>query len=149
MNYKRIVVIIIIIILILLGGMFLFQENSMKKVTVNDVEFSVPSKYQDQMDSTHLLRLTSGENIYFINVLNSSDVKFFVNDYVAHKNTTENKSVNISKLDYSNSTIYKSVVSDNSSIVHYWFLKDGKSCEIYTGTADSNTDNFILDIIKA
>lgn len=148
MNNKRAVVIIIIVV-ILFCGMFFFQENSMKKVIVNDVEFSVPSKYQDQQASIHLVKLTSGENIYFINVLNSSDVKFFVNDYVVHKNTTENKSVNISKLDYADSTIYKSVVSDNSSVIHYWFLKDGKTCEIYTGTADSNTDNFILDIIKS
>ena len=52
-------------------------------------------------------------------------------------------------IDNGNFDIYKSVVSENSSVIHYWFVKNGKGYEIYTGTADSNSDDFILDIINS
>ena len=137
----------IIIALIVLG--FVYQDFSVKEVDVGETRFMVPSEYQVQNISNTLVKLTSGGTVYFINEKNSSDIKIFVNKYVNHKNKTENKSVEISHLAYKDSDIYKSVVSDNSSVIHYWFVKNGKGYEIYTGTANSNSDELVLDIINS
>lgn len=149
MNKKSKVLIVIICILLLVFGIFLYQNQTVKKINVGDTQFSIPSGYNEQVISKSLVKFTSGNNVFYINEKNSTDINHFVNLYVNHKNKTENKSVEISQFQSNGQNIYKSVVSDNVSVVHYWFLKNGKCYEIYTGTADSNMDNLISDIVKS
>ncbi|MEE0942207.1 MAG: hypothetical protein UIB63_03730 [Methanobrevibacter sp.] len=147
--FKKIGLLAVFIIIALIVFGFVYQDFSVKEVDVGETRFMVPSEYQVQNISNTLVKLTSGGTVYFINEKNSSDIKIFVNKYVNHKNKTENKSVEISHLAYNDSDIYKSVVSDNSSVIHYWFVKNGKGYEIYTGTANSNSDELVLDIINS
>ena len=147
--FKKIGLLAVFIIIALIVFGFVYQDFSVKEVDVGETRFMVPSEYQVQNISNTLVKLTSGGTVYFINEKNSSDIKIFVNKYVNHKNKTENKSVEISHLAYKDSDIYKSVVSDNSSVIHYWFVKNGKGYEIYTGTANSNSDELVLDIINS
>ncbi|WP_296789772.1 hypothetical protein [uncultured Methanobrevibacter sp.] len=149
MNKKLGLLAILVIIILVAFGFFMSHSSSTKEILVGESKFVIPSEYQEQNVSNHLVKITSGDNIYFINENNNSNITYFVDFYVNHKNVTENKSVNVSHLMYGDSDIYKAVVNDNASIVHYWFLKNGKCYEIYTGTANSNTDNLILDIIKS
>lgn len=147
--FKKIGLLAVFIIIALIVFGFVYQDFSVKELDVGETRFMVPSEYQVQNISNTLVKLTSGGTVYFINEKNSSDIKIFVNKYVNHKNKTENKSVEISHLAYKDSDIYKSVVSDNSSVIHYWFVKNGKGYEIYTGTANSNSDELVLDIINS
>ncbi len=145
---SRILILILILVLIIFGFLA-FQNQSVKKLVIGDEQFSVPSQYQEEYLSNNLVKISSGDNVYFITEKSSSDVKIFVNKYVKHKKLADNQSVNIYYIDNGNFDIYKSVVSENSSVIHYWFVKNGKGYEIYTGTADSNSDDFILDIINS
>ena len=118
-------------------------------MNVGDEQFSVPSQYKVENVSDNLVKLSSGDSVYFMTEKENNNIKYFVKKYVNLKKSADNQSVNILHLDYEGSDIYRSVVSDNSSVVHYWFVKNGKGYEIYTGTADSSSDEFIMNIIKS
>ena len=147
---KRIWILVLLIILaLLLCGFILYPNISVKKVNVGDEQFSVPSQYKEENVSDNLVKLSSGDSVYFMTEKENNNIKYFVKKYVNLKKSADNQSVNILHLDYEGSDIYRSVVSDNSSVVHYWFVKNGKGYEIYTGTADSSSDEFIMNIIKS
>ena len=100
--------------------------------------------------SDNLVRFIANDKILLINSdINASDIDSAVSNYVKFKNQSENLSINVQKLDLDGLTVYKSVVQNNSSVVHYWFIKDNHIYEIYTPTFDSNMETVILNIIKS
>ena len=146
---KKKLAIIIIIILIVLVGAVIFYESSSQQIKVGDAYFNVPKGYQAQNVSDKLVRLVSDDKILYINGnVTGSNIDKAVSDYVNFKNRTENTSIMVSDINENGYNFHKSIAVTNSSIVHYWFIKENKIYEIYTSTADSNTDKLISSIVN-
>ena len=145
---KKKLAIILIIIIIVVGAIILYTSSS-QQIKVGDAYFNVPNGYQAQNVSDKLVRLVSDDKVLYINGnINESNIDKAVSDYVNFKNRSENTSVMVSDLNENGYNFHKSIAVTNSSIVHYWFIKENKIYEIYTSTADSNTDKLISSIVN-
>lgn len=150
MNKKKVIILILIFILIVIGAFVFYESSLSQKVKVGDSYFTIPKEFQKEDISDNLVRFIANDKILFINSdINASDIDSAVSNYVKFKNQSENLSINVQKLDLDGLTVYKSVVQNNSSVVHYWFIKDNHIYEIYTPTFDSNMETVILNIIKS
>ncbi|WP_296888431.1 hypothetical protein [uncultured Methanobrevibacter sp.] len=150
MNKKKAIILILIFILIVIGAFVFYESSLSQKVKVGDSYFTIPKEFQKEDISDNLVRFIANDKILFINSdINASDIDSAVSNYVKFKNQSENLSINVQKLDLDGLTVYKSVVQNNSSVVHYWFIKDNHIYEIYTPTFDSNMETVILNIIKS
>ena len=150
MDRKKWILIILAVILILIGSFAIYESNFSQKVKVGESYFTIPSEFQKENVSTDLVRFISNDKIFFINSnVNATNIDSAVSNYINYKNQTENMTIEVNKLNVDGIEIHKSIVQDNSSVVHYWFNKNNHNYEIYTPTADPTMDKLIIEIIKS
>ena len=70
-------------------------------------------------------------------------------DNYVENNARNNLTLTLSNLTVGQHTVQKSVMDNNTEIVHYWFDFNGKVYEIYTRSANSNTDDVITELINS
>ena len=119
------------------------QETTME----THMYFPIPEGYTEgAMNNLGSFNYTNGNSSIFITQDDNLTVKDKVNKYTDYleinnqKATVENYVVN-------DITIYKLINTNNTNIIHYWFVKDNKCYDVYTwdGNADIDTvvNNFV------
>lgn len=142
---KRVIGILIGMI-ILIGICCLIITTSSNQMSVDGVTFDIPDSYS-VVEDNNKFNLTNGKNSIFIKKTTTNDINKTIEDYIKSKemmnNTFKVINLNIDDID-----IYK-VSVDNTTISHYWFEKNNKVYEVYTWSANQNTDLIVSDLIKS
>lgn len=144
MSKNKILIVIILFIAIVLIYGFLINTNDIK---VGDAYFSLPEGYECVANDKYA-NITNSHDSIIITNYDTDDVENITKDYEQY-NMDHNLSVTISKLGYNNKTLYKSIMNNNSDIVHYWFVKDSNTYEIYTRSANPDVEKNILELIES
>lgn len=150
---KRIYMIGIVIVLILLAGAYLFSPISpLNKVNFNGETVKLSSGYTVQNSSGNSLTISNGTNELILTSTNlKSDLEAAVSGY--GEKVADNYNVTRSKFEMKNNQdVIKTVAVSNNgtlSITKYWFVKDGKICEIQTNNAQNSTDDVVRDLINS
>ena len=144
MNKKIIGIVVIIAILIL--GFSIYTQNTIK---VGNTYFAIPEGYT-VVDEGDYYNLSSNINsICIVKKVHEENVKTLIDGYSHSKKSSENDSLEITKFNVDNYTVYKSVSSKNPKTLHYWLVKDEKTIyEFFTWSGDSNTDRIVTNLIK-
>ena len=151
MQIKSIYVILIIVVMLLVFGFTSLNNLSNLDPTVKfgNVEFTLPDNYykKDTTDSGNVV-ITDGDKEITILRYDDKNVKNHIQkyeDYVKSKNQT----IKLKDFKAGGMQVYKSTINENSKVIHYWFVKNGKTYSIYTSNADKNTGDIILNMIKS
>ena len=144
---KRIIyfLIIILILLVTFIGFFSYFQNNIK---VGDAYFDLPNGYKCVSEGLYT-NITNDNNEYIILTYNNTDdIKKIINDYIEYNNN-HNLSISLSNSKIGENTVYKSTMDNNTHIVHYWFIYNKKVYQIYTHSANSNSEKIICDLISS
>lgn len=145
MNKKIIIISGVILLVLLLSFCFIYTFNT---VRIDGTYFNVPNGYQID-DEGDYINLTSGTNyICLVKEVKNDDVNKLIKEYVNSKKVKENDTISVSSFKVDNLNVYKSISNNNDKTVHYWFVKYGKSYELFTWVANSNSDKIVSDLIK-
>ena len=127
----------------MIGGYLVSQNN----IKVGDATFTLPEGYKCVANGKYA-NITNGNGYIILQCNESSNIAQVMDSYVKNNNE-HNLSLSMSNLTLGKYTVYKSVMDNNTQIVHYWFNYDNKVYEIYTRSADSNTDSIVKNLINS
>lgn len=146
---KKIILIIIIILIILIGVANFTLLNNEKTVKVGDATFSIPSGYKvgtpNNLGDTNI---TNGVNSIFIKEHSTTDLHRYLVEYENYiKSLNDTVKVTCSTVD--NGNVYKVEKNNDSKVIHYFFVKNGRTYEIYVWENNPNLDNLVQELIKS
>ena len=145
---KKNILIIIIVLIILIGVANFTLLNNEKTVKVGDTTFSIPSGYNvgtsNNLGDTNI---TNGENSIFIKEHSTTDLHGYLTEYEKYvKSLNDTVKVTCSTVD--NVNVYKVEKNNDSQVIHYFFVKNGRTYEIYVWDNNPNLDNLVPELIK-
>lgn len=149
MTKKSYLIIIIIIVIILILGFCIYSDLFNQKIKVGTTNFNMPNGYHEgALNEFGAINITNGTNSIFLFENNDDDIIKYVNSYEEHINDL-NQTMDIINFTIDNIQIFKTNNKDNPTTVHYWFVKNNKTYDIYTWEGNEEIDSIILDIIKS
>ena len=127
MDTKKIIIVVLAVVVVaaIVCG-FLFMQNTVK---VGDATFSLPEGYACVANGKYA-NLTNNHNEYIVLSCNESGNINEVMDNYVENNARNNLTLTLSNLTVGQHTVQKSVMDNNTEIVHYWFDFNGKVYEI-------------------
>lgn len=151
MEKKYIISILLIIATLVIVGSFYFADFSKQndnQIKVGEATFTVPDGYNVTNSSKDRVKLSNGVNSIGIVYYNSSKTNKYVDNYVSLKEEDGYK-INVSNFTSGNTVVYKSEVSNDTGVVHYWFKYGEKTYSIYSGDANKHMDKQVSQLIKS
>lgn len=147
MNKKLILYLLTIILILLVAiiGAFTIFQNDIK---VGDAYFTLPEGYKCVANGAYTNITNDNDEYIILSYNNTNDVKKVINDYVEF-NKNHNLTVSLSNSQVGEYKVYRSTMDNNRQIVHYWFVYDNKVYQIYTHSANSNSEKIICDLISS
>lgn len=142
---KKIIVIIGVIIVILIAVFFFYTQNTVK---IGNSYFTIPDGYH-VVDEGDYVNLTSGSNyICLVKECADENINKSIEKYESSKKVNGNDTLHFSNFSSADINVIKSVSNKDSNVVHYWFVKDGKTYEAFNWAGNSNSDNLLINLIK-
>lgn len=148
MDKKLIAVIVIIILLV--AGLIAFYglTNQDNKVKVGYGTFKIPDGYHvEDSKNKDVINLTKGNKNIYIKEYNDKNVEKHINSYI-NQSEKNNKTVKISNFTVGKTLVYKSNL-ENSSTVHYWFVKKNNAYTIYSWDKNPEIDSITIKLIES
>lgn len=147
MDKKWIALICIIILLVV--GLIAYTSfmNQGTKVKVGDATFKMPDGYHLGNSDKNMANLTNGTKNIYIKKYDDKNVKKHIDSYI-NQSKQNNKTVKISNFTVGKTLVYKSNLN-NSSTVHYWFVKNNKTYTIYSGDKNPEIDSITIKLIES
>lgn len=149
---------IVIIVLLIIGAFLfvksddLFANNSSidnsSQFQLGSYAFSLPDGYNVKNTTNGSVKISNGYNTIEMLCHDNKNVKKFVNNYISKKEN-ESKQVNLTNFTVKKTVVYKTTLSNDTGIVHYWFKKDNSTYTMYSMDANKNTDKVITQLIKS
>ena len=94
------------------------------------------------------INVTSGSKyICLVKEVADENITISIDKYTNNKKNG-NDTLKFSKFNCRDISVTKSVSSKNPNVLHYWFVKDGKTYEAFTWSGDSNSDAFLTNLIN-
>lgn len=142
---KKLIIIIAIVAILLLGFYFMYTQNTIK---IDNTYFTIPEGYH-VIDEGDFINLTSDNN-YLCLMKNPVDenITTVTHKYSDYKKSHENDTLKFENYQVNGHSVTKSTSVKHPEIVHYWFVKDGKTYEFYTWASNSNSDRLVANLIK-
>ena len=145
MKIKTFLGIILTIFLLLVIGFLLFNNlTAQNTVSVGDANFLLPEGYKENgVNKFGALTITNGKNEIYIIEQNDANVNKYILEYnnvVKHKNET----MSIENVTINNTMFYKSKNINTPEVVHMWFVKNGKTYEIYKYDNNSKFEDEVI-----
>lgn len=146
MDTKKIIIVVLaVVVVVAIVCGFLFMQNDVK---VGDATFNLPEGYVCVANGKYA-NLTNNHNEYIVlSCKESGSINDLMDNYVEN-NAKNNLTLTLSNFTVGQHTVQKSVMDNNTEIVHYWFDFNGNAYEIYTRSANSNTDHVIAELINS
>ncbi|MBQ6813457.1 MAG: hypothetical protein IJP12_02340 [Methanobrevibacter sp.] len=144
---KKKIIIPIILIIIVLGGLYLYEENYLKgNAKIEKTYFEIPAGFHE-VKGDDIINLTDGNTSIFIRDHKHRTVEKGIQDYKDMKG--ENYTLNVTRYNVGNITVSKGSCVDEPTTLHYWYVDNGDLYEIYTWTANNNTDDVVSGLISS
>lgn len=144
MNKKLLAIVFIIIAILILGFCF-YTHNTVK---VGNAYFTVPEGYH-VVDRDYCSNITSEtDHMCLVKEVSDDNINNVIEKYNAAK-VSENDTLNFSKFSFGEVEVIKSISNKNPNVIHYWFVKDGKTYEAFTWSGNSNSDNLLKNLIHS
>lgn len=144
MKIKYAGVLLIIFLLIIMGFLLFNNFSTQNTVKVGDANFLLPNGYkEDGVNKFGALTITNGTNQFYIIKHDDSNVSRHISEY--EKLVKEkNESMTIKNITMSNTIFYKTNNIDNPQVVHYWFVKNGNTYEIYKYNENNEFESQVM-----
>ena len=149
---KKLGVALIFCILIVGIGFFAFNENlnSNKLFQVGSTNFKLPDGYVEGSPNQYGAQsITDGKYSVFLLEYDDVDVSKHIEDYNEKFVKSKNQTFEIINFTIDDNVIQKSYNAHNPNNVHYWFVKNGKSYEIYKWDDNPKMDYIVNDLVKS
>ena len=144
---KKKIIIPIILIIIVLGGLYLYEDNYLKgHAKIEKTYFEIPAGFHE-VKGDDIINLTDGKSSIFIRDHKKRTVETGVQEYKDMKG--ENYTINISTYNVGNISVTKANTLEEPNTVHYWYIDNGDLYEIYTWTANNQTDEIVSGLISS
>lgn len=147
---KSIYMILIIVVMLLVFGVTSLNNLSNLDPTVKfgKAEFTIPDNYYKKDIGSDEVVITDGDIEITLLSYDDKNVKKHIEKYESYLKG-KNKTLNMKDFKVDGVHVYKGTINGSSKVIHYWFVKDGKTYSIYSSNADKNTGDTILNIIKS
>ena len=143
-------IIIICVIILLVAGLIAFYSfsNQDNEIKVGSTKFQIPDGYHEvASNKDEVINLTNGTHEIFIGKYNDININKHIKSYVDF-NEKRNITVNISNFTVGKTLVYKSNLN-NSSAVHYWFIKNKNTYDIYSWNYNPEMDSKTIKLIES
>lgn len=146
---KKWIIIICVIILLAVGLIAFYSfSNQNNEISVASTKFQIPDGYHEVASNKDgVINLTNGTHEIFIGKYNDINVNKHIKTYVDY-NKKKNITTNISNFTVGKTVVYKSNLN-NSSAVHYWFVKNKNTYDIYSWNHNSEIDSKTIKLIES
>lgn len=145
---KKWIALIFVIILLVVGLIafynFSTQENEVK---IGNSTFKLPNGYFIGNSNNNITNLTDGTHEIYIGSYNDKNINKHVDSYV-NDSMDNNRSIKISNFTVGKTLVYKSNIKD-SKTVHYWFVKNKNTYNIYSVDKNSEIDSTVIKLIES
>lgn len=150
MDKKYIVIIIVIIFLAIIGFSFLNKSPvQVESFDVGSAKFILPDGYHvGNSNDSNKVNITNGVNSIQLIEYKDKQITKHVENY-EHYIINQNGTVKTENFTIDNVTIYKSVNEKYPNIVHYWFIKNGKTYEVSKYDANKRMDTMVINLIDS
>lgn len=141
--------VIIAAILIILVAIFVFSalpvtKNSNVQSNASDSNFKIPNGYSEgKTNDLGAKNYTKDNKSIFIGESYGKRAEAYALDY---QNKSDNESLIIKNYTLNNIRVY---TIENNNTIHYWFVKDNKTYDIYTWDGNKDIELFVNNTIKS
>lgn len=152
MNKKLGVLVLILCIAIAGIGFFAFNGtlNSDNTFKVGSSTFKLPDGYVEGSPNQYGAQsITDGKYSVFLMEYDDTDVSKHIDEYNGDFVKNKNQTIEIINFTIDDNVIQKSYNAHNQNNVHYWFVKNGKSYEIYKWDDNPKMDYIVNDLVKS
>ena len=138
------------IILILLVAFFVFNaffvtNDSNTLAHTNDSNFKLPDGYSEgKINELGAKNYTKENESIFISESNGERAEAYALEY--QNNINENGSIIVKNYTINNIRVF---TIENNNTIHYWFVKDNKTYDIYTWDGNNDIELFVNNTIKS
>lgn len=111
---------------------------------VGNANFVLPAGYsEDGVNEYGALTITNGKNAIYLLEHNDGNITKYTSEY---KNVTKykNETMKIENITRNNTIFYKTNNVNNPNTIHYWFVKNGKTYDIYTFDKNSEFEDSVM-----
>lgn len=149
MDNKSKIILILTVVIIILCSIFIFHQDS-QKGEIGNTYFDLPNGFHEKKIQSNHVNITNGDVALLFTEYgeNITDINVVVNYYITTKKN-ESLKCDLNEKMMNNTKVYKTTISNNTNIMHYWFIKNGRIYEISTHNGNSNTDNIVQGIINS
>ena len=148
---KKFIIIALIIIVLLILGCFIYLDffNQSNVIKVGNSNFTIPDGYhKGEVNEFGALSITNGSNSIYLSENNGTDVQGYINIY-GNILKEKNESINVTSLNIDNFEIFKVTSVNNTNNVHYFFINNNKTYDIYTWGSNDKLDRVIINLIES
>ena len=117
---------------------------------VGATTFNMPDGYHEGTPNEFgATNITNGTNSIFIVENNDSNIMSYITEYENYINNSRHQSMSIVNFTIDNTQIYKTDNKDDPNIIHYWFVKNKKTYDIYTWDGNKKMDSIVINMITS
>lgn len=150
---KKWAVLALILCIVIAGiGFFTFNGtfSSNNIFHVGSTTFKLPDGYVEGSPNQYGAQsITDGKYSVFLIEYDDTNVSKHINDYDEKFVKNKNQTIEIINFTIDDNVIQKSHNAHNQNNVHYWFVKNGKSYEIYKWDDNPKMDYIVNDLVKS
>ena len=125
------------------------QFTSSQQITVGNTKFILPEGYHHSNPNDFGAEsITNNIHTTFLTEYNGTNITKYVEDYQKFIKT-QNQTMNVENFTIDNITLYKTVNIDNPHTIHYFFVANGNTFDVYTWDGDNNIGSIALGLAKS
>lgn len=149
MDKKIKILILVIIIALIAVGVITNMPLKENEIKVGNSIFTLPDGYnKSDIKEFGNENITNGTNSLSISAANNNDIVKFMKDY-NQSATNRNYTVEFTNFTIGKLPIYKSTLTNNSRVTHYWFVDKDQVISISTWNEDKNTQEKVVQLIES
>ena len=121
------------------------KSSNQNIVNIDGDNINLPEGYfQGKINKFGAINITNGNNSIFVSKVDGVNVDKYLDDYM---NRTQNQTVDIENTTINGTIVYKTEDGSAAENIHYWFVKNNKTYEIYTWDGDKNIEGIVNGLI--
>ena len=129
----------LILLLIIFSGLCVYAESTF---STGSTEFNMPQGYYiGTPNDQDAINITDGSKSVFIYEHEDNNIEKYVNHY-----TKEGQKIKPTNYTIDNTVVFK---ANNNNKIHYWFIKNNKTYDVYIWEPNENIDSIVETLIKS
>ena len=149
---KKYILLIFIFVILLILGFFIYSSNTLNRsdvIQVGTTNFTMPEGYHiGEKNTFGAISITNESNTIFLLENNGTNVQGYIDIYRKIL-IDNNESINITCFNIDNMEIYKIISLNNTQNIHYYFIKNNKTYDVYTWDGNPKMDSTVIKLIES